>query len=352
MQSKWIATALVGAGALFGWAITADQAALVAKKRDDEWGQFVDQRDAEWNELLQDKTDQIFALKNDVALLNGALGQDDIWKNVKAVYNEDGTINVAETFSVPKVKGPEDVWTAPTGKYSDAIQSNFAPAEHTISGSFEATADVKTENEDKPEVSFVNEAPKAPAPKKTSKEIIAEFRERLEAEGNPDLDEWDEELNETVEETRSNLQRLIDQYVPTDDDNEAFVAHAAVTTEVIDKTPPYVISQALFAYDEEFEHFDKITLTYYPSARILLDDDQELISDIPAHVGWKNLNRFGDQSEDKDTVFIRNKRLMTDFEVVRETEDDLPLHIRYGMDKETFAATKAAGLLKFRPEDL
>jgi hypothetical protein len=69
-------------------------------------------------------------------------------------------------------------------------------------------------------------------------------------------------------------------------------------------------------------------------------------------LGWKNLSQFGGESGDPDTVFIRNQRLETDFEVVRDDESPLPLHIQYGMGKEEFKVNKAAGTLRLRDEDL
>ncbi len=92
-------------------------------------------------------------------------------------------------------------------------------------------------------------------------------------------------------------------------------------------------------------------MTYFPAHRTLLDDGQEPIEDVNAYVGWKNLNRFGDESGDSDVVFIRNRALLTDFEVVREEDSDLPLHVKYGMTLPEFEVNKASGILKLRPED-
>ena len=158
---------------------------------------------------------------------------------------------------------------------------------------------------------------------------------------------------EAYEETRSNLQRIIDQYVPTDEDaGVEKMVEAAAKMEADRTIPPYVISRDRFALDEEDgQYFDKITLTYYPRDRMLLDDEEEPIEDVPGTVGWKNLRQFGGESGDPDIVYIRNHRLSTDFEVVREEEGELPLHVKYGMGREEFAANKAAGIIKLRPED-
>lgn len=155
---------------------------------------------------------------------------------------------------------------------------------------------------------------------------------------------------ETVEETRSNLQSLIDEYTANpDDSSDEFVKEAVVMDR---ETPPFVISKEKFAWDEEEgDDYAKITLTYYPRHRLLLDDDEETVDDVATTVGWRNLSQFGGESGDPNVVFVRNRRMMTDFEVVRDEENEVPLHIKYGMGREEFNVSKAAGVLKLRPED-
>lgn len=164
--------------------------------------------------------------------------------------------------------------------------------------------------------------------------------------------EDDEPVDEAkIEETRTNLQRIIDQYTSDPDRVEEFV-ETAQTFET-DLTPPFVISRKLYAWDaEEGDDYDKITLTYYPRARILLDDEDDVIDDVANVVGWKNLSRFGDESDDGDVVYVRNRHLRTDFEIVRDTENQPPAHVRYGMSKDEFETNKAAGLIRFRPGDV
>lgn len=172
-----------------------------------------------------------------------------------------------------------------------------------------------------------------------------------------DTDEEDTDEEEPVdeaktEEIRTNLQSLISQYTSEPDNADAFVNVAL--DNVMDPTPPFVISKEKYAWDEEEgDQYAKITLTYYPKFRMLLDDDQDLIpdKDIPSMVGWKNLRQFGGESGDPDVVFIRNRRLMTDFEVVKDDENDIPAHVKYGMGREEFETNKAAGIIKLRPED-
>lgn len=156
---------------------------------------------------------------------------------------------------------------------------------------------------------------------------------------------------ETPEETRSNLQSLIDQYTANPDDRDTFVnlAHQEV---VQTNTPPFVIPKDKFAWDEEEgDEYDKVTVTYYPHARVVLDEEDEVMEDIAHVLGWRNLSRFGDESGDADVVFIRNRQMRTDFEVVKDEESPLPLHVKYGMGKDEFEVNKAAGTLRLRDED-
>lgn len=173
-------------------------------------------------------------------------------------------------------------------------------------------------------------------------------------ETEPESDELTPEEEAQIEEERTNLQSLIDQYVPTGTDNEQFAdTLARRVVESARQEPPFVISAEDYAWDEEGADHHKETLTFYPIHRILIDADEEVISpgDVESLIGWRNLNRFGDESGNADTVYIRNRRLDVDYEVVREEDEEPPLHVALGMGKEDFKARQAAGLLRFREED-
>lgn len=151
------------------------------------------------------------------------------------------------------------------------------------------------------------------------------------------------------DEVRSKLQGYIDQYAGPNYQEE-FQERTVVASTKYD--PPFVISQNLYAWDEdEGDEYAKITLTWYPKQQVLLDEDQEPVEDVEAYVGFQNLKRFGDESDNPDVVFIRNRRLDTDFEVVREEEDELPLHVRYAMPKIEFDAQRASGRIRLRETD-
>lgn len=161
-------------------------------------------------------------------------------------------------------------------------------------------------------------------------------------------EEYDEKV---TEERRTNLQKLIEEYTADPDVRDDFIENAGRMLEY-DGNPPFVISRELYASDpDEGDNYAKITIKYYPRHRVLVDDDEEPIDDVANYVGWKSLNQFGGESGDPDVVFVRNRRLATDFEVVQETEEDPPIHITYGMSREAYNANKAAGNIKFRDED-
>jgi hypothetical protein len=155
---------------------------------------------------------------------------------------------------------------------------------------------------------------------------------------------------ETQEEKRTNLEKLIEAYTANQDAQDEFVDMAEKSIDN-ENSPPYIISRDVFAWGDEGENYGKNTLTYFPRDRVLLDEDEDPIEDIANTVGWRNLTQFGSESEDPNVVFIRNRRLEADFEVVKEDERQLPLHVKYGMEKDEFYANKAAGLIKLRQED-
>ena len=81
---------------------------------------------------------------------------------------------------------------------------------------------------------------------------------------------------------------------------------------------PFVISREEF--DEGYPHFDKITITYYENDDVLADEQDEVIPDIEAVVGYDSLGRFGDMSDDDCVVYVRNGRLGADYEIVLTQE--------------------------------
>lgn len=74
---------------------------------------------------------------------------------------------------------------------------------------------------------------------------------------------------------------------------------------------PYVIDADDYG---EYEDYSLINLTYF-SDKILADDTGEIIEDVDDAVGPNLWDLFPD---DDDTVFIRNDKLMSDYEIQKD----------------------------------
>lgn len=79
-----------------------------------------------------------------------------------------------------------------------------------------------------------------------------------------------------------------------------------------DEDRPYVISPEEFAEIEEYE----TTSLYYFSDEILTYLSGEVVEDVDDIVGTESLTHFGEYEE--NSVFVRNDRLKTDFEILRD----------------------------------
>lgn len=163
----------------------------------------------------------------------------------------------------------------------------------------------------------------------------------------------DERLDRENDSAREDLQRMIAQYKP--EQVEVRVIEEENAGPVVASTkydPPFVISQPDYAWGEEGINYAKTTLKYYPKEQTLLDEIEDVVDDVERYVGWRSLQQFGGDSGDENIVFVRNRRLETDFEVVRVTDEEIPLHVRYGMPEIEFRSQKAAGKLKLSEEDM
>lgn len=166
-----------------------------------------------------------------------------------------------------------------------------------------------------------------------------------------DEDDYVPAPGETVEDTRANLQNLINQFtqedVPFEDDEDE--QGFADIREAFSDTPPHLITEEEFGRQSDLGE-DKQSLTYYPKDRVLIDEDEEMLSDVGAVIGWQNLTVLG-KAGYGDHIWVRNDRLMTDYEIYLNTKDSLPVHIAYGMSKEEYRTNVSSGLLKFREEE-
>jgi hypothetical protein len=156
-----------------------------------------------------------------------------------------------------------------------------------------------------------------------------------------------------LDSQRADLQRMISEYVPNVVDERVLIEENGGPVVASTKyDPPFVISQPDYAWGDEGIEYQKTTLRYFPAQQTLLDEDEEPIDDVERYVGWRSLNRFGEESGNDDVVYVRNRRLETDFEVERVTDEELPLHVQYALPKIEFLSHKAAGKLKLSEEDM
>lgn len=311
MNSKLTVVGAISAavGAVVSWAVTADHYELKCKE--------AEEAAAEYERLLRASEDEVYDLKQKQNIVFNQYNVDPQGLSAEEVYAQTADALRKAKDSVPELEE----------KLTSADKIAELQAEHADEALIEETAD-------DPNVVII------PTEEFTTEQVEEELREEgIIPEG------------ETLEETRSNLQGIIDKYTASPEDRDEFVS-AVLEPPSQKDAAPYVITKEDFAWGEdEGSDYDKKTLTYYPNQRLLLDEDEEVIDNVPQIVGWRNLQRFGDESGDPDTVFIRNRKLRTDFEVVRELEAKPPLHVAYGMDRETFRAQRAAGLIRVRPED-
>lgn len=86
----------------------------------------------------------------------------------------------------------------------------------------------------------------------------------------------------------------------------------APTKEVDDMDEPYVIKPEIFGEEDDYE---EVSLTYYADG-VLCDERDNRIEDIAGTVGEDYAEHFGDYED--DSVFVRNDRLKTDFEILKD----------------------------------
>ena len=98
--------------------------------------------------------------------------------------------------------------------------------------------------------------------------------------------------------------------------SEGYVEYAKIEeggAETVKSDKPYVIP-----YDElGDEDYEIECLTYYADG-VLTDDWDNRITDVEGTVGIDSLTHFGDDEDNRDTVYVRNDRLEMDYEIVRD----------------------------------
>lgn len=86
----------------------------------------------------------------------------------------------------------------------------------------------------------------------------------------------------------------------------------------LNETPsrPYIISVEDF--NECDREYEQETLMYYQGDETLLDESEEIISNVNELIGDEALLNFGKNSDDPDVVYVRNEKLTMDYEIIRQ----------------------------------
>ena len=118
-----------------------------------------------------------------------------------------------------------------------------------------------------------------------------------------------------------------DIVIPDSEDEVITIERSTITTTTVEPPPEFAMSQEVRSHDKpyvittaEFEEdngYDKVDLTYYEEDDTLIDLREDLVNDVNRTVGKANLKRFGHGSNGPDTLYVRNDRLGTDFEISR-----------------------------------
>lgn len=90
----------------------------------------------------------------------------------------------------------------------------------------------------------------------------------------------------------------------------------AAIASMRDPEKPYIITPEEFAVNDP--DYDQLSITYFEGDGVLTDDTNQHIPDDDRCVGLGNLEKF-DEQEDIHTLYVRNERMKTDFEVTRST---------------------------------
>lgn len=102
-----------------------------------------------------------------------------------------------------------------------------------------------------------------------------------------------------------------------DDPDKEFFAYYDIPVE--ERNPnPYVITPTSFGM--ECPYYDKVTLVFHEEDGIITEEDGTMVTDVDKLVGWASLDRFGEY--EPNVVYVRNEKICTDYEIVREYGTD------------------------------
>lgn len=146
-------------------------------------------------------------------------------------------------------------------------------------------------------------------------ESIKEYAERSKAkhEETDEVPEWDStDDDRPVGDIRRDDEEEDDEdYLPKKESTQ----YNTISGNSVVEEEPYIMDVEKFFEDDKMQ--DKVTLTYYAADGALVDDNEELITDINNTVGHMTLQNFGKLSDGPDVVYVRNEKLGIDYEIIR-----------------------------------
>jgi len=120
---------------------------------------------------------------------------------------------------------------------------------------------------------------------------------------------------ETVEGLKETNESL--GYSRKEDEVKEPVKRVAVQRDDSDPDHPFVIPVQAFMDNEEL--FEQFVLTYYVGDNTLIyEDSDRVVEDVDQTVGFNNLHNFGVESGNDDTVYVRNPKKETEYEILRD----------------------------------
>lgn len=113
-----------------------------------------------------------------------------------------------------------------------------------------------------------------------------------------------------------------------DEPEETVVVHEEPSEELkADGDEPYLISQEVFVANEKGYTHD--TFNYFVKDDILVDDEGQIVDNVYFLVG-RATEEFDDKDYDKNILFVRNNRTMSEYEITCDwndwTDSDLDTH--------------------------
>lgn len=176
-------------------------------------------------------------------------------------------------------------WYFTKNKYESIIRDEI----ESVKEVFEKNSNTHSEDDIFPDGNVKNSQEKAKMARE--KPSVAEYAKKLNKEGY----------------TKYSISEIMDDEKETDDPG---LEHGKYFGDPDSK--PYVILPEEFG---EKDDYDRISLSYY-SDHILADEDDQLLEDVEDVVGFESLTHFGEYED--DSVYVRNDRLKTDYEILRD----------------------------------